>query len=70
VTTGVSLNPEATYDDGALYCVLGLSATTLAKARRDGSLRYTRQGRRILYLGEWVTAWLKDSAVSPQEVPA
>jgi hypothetical protein len=68
VTAGITLDPDAIYDDGALYCTLGLSATALARARRDGSLRFTRQGRRILYLGEWVTSWLKHSAVTPQEV--
>jgi hypothetical protein len=67
VTGGVCLTPDAVYDDGALYCALGLTAAALSRARRSGRLRYTRQGTRILYLGEWVLAWLRDAA-EPQEV--
>jgi hypothetical protein len=64
VTTGVVLDPTALYDDGALYCVLGLSAATLARARRTGELRHTRRGRRTLYLGSWVISWLTADATS------
>src|SRR5262245_38495031 len=53
------LDPHAVYDDGALYCALGLSAPSLARARREGRLRHTRQGNRVLYLGEWVLDWLR-----------
>jgi hypothetical protein len=56
---GINLEPVAVYDDGALYCSFGLSAAALARARRSGHLRYTRQGNRVLYLGEWVTEWLR-----------
>jgi hypothetical protein len=59
VTAGVSIDPQAVYDDGALYCALGLSTAALARARRSGYLRYTRQGNRVLYLGEWVIEWLR-----------
>jgi hypothetical protein len=58
MVAGVQLHPHAIYDDGALYCELGLTAATLARARRSGLLRYTRQGKRVLYLGEWVLEWL------------
>jgi hypothetical protein len=67
---GIVLDPAAVFDDGALYCVLGISAATLARARRDGRLRYCRQGRRILYLGEWLTDWLRESGLQPEEVSA
>lgn len=60
--TGISLEPQAIYDDSALYVALGLSAAALGKARRAGRLRYTRQGNRVLYLGEWVLAWLRSDA--------
>jgi hypothetical protein len=59
VIAGFPLNPTTVYDDGALYCALGLSAAALARARRAGRLRYTRQGGRLLYLGEWVLEWLR-----------
>jgi hypothetical protein len=60
MTTGLRFEPQAVYDDGALYCTLGLTATTLARARRSGRLRFTRQGKRTFYLGEWVLNWLSD----------
>jgi hypothetical protein len=59
VIAGVPIDPDAVYDDGALYCTLGLSAAALARARRSGRLRHTRQGNRILYLGGWVLEWLR-----------
>jgi hypothetical protein len=59
MTDGVALNPDAIYDDGALYVSFGLSAAALARARREGKLRYSRQGKRILYLGRWLIAWLE-----------
>jgi hypothetical protein len=64
---GIRLDSTAIYDDGALYCVLGLSSSALARARRLGLLRYTRQGNRTLYLGQWVLDWLQADAM-PREV--
>ncbi len=54
----IQIAPEALYDDDLLFATLEVSAATLARARRDGRLRYTRQGRRTLYLGRWVLEWL------------
>jgi hypothetical protein len=62
MTAGVTLDPTAVYDDGALYCALGLTPATLTRARRSGRLRYTRQGVRVLYLGEWILDWLRAEA--------
>lgn len=55
----LSIEPAHLYDDGSLYLAAGLSPTTLARARRSGGLRYTRQGRRTLYLGQWILDWLE-----------
>jgi hypothetical protein len=63
----VRIEPEALYDDGALRQALGLTAATLAAARRAGSLRYTRQGKRTLYKGAWVSAWLETAAATASE---
>jgi hypothetical protein len=61
--TGAKIDPAAIYDDASLYAELEISLQAIASARREGRLRHTRQGRRILYLGEWVIAWLTaDSA--------
>ncbi|MGA2701532.1 MAG: hypothetical protein ABSH35_10600 [Isosphaeraceae bacterium] len=54
----VRIEPEALYDDGALRQALGLTARALAAARRAGLLRFTRQGKRTLYKGAWILAWL------------
>jgi hypothetical protein len=50
------------YDDGAVFLALDISTATLARARRDGRLRYTRQGRRVLYMGQWLIDWLAADA--------
>jgi hypothetical protein len=60
----VRIEPEALYDDGSLRQALGLTPAALAAARRAGTLRYTRQGNRTLYLGSWVLSWLETSAVA------
>ncbi len=59
----VRIEPEALYDDSALYQSLGLTPTTLASARRAGTLRYSRNGNRKLYMGRWVLEWLEGQAV-------
>jgi hypothetical protein len=54
----VIIEPDAVYDDLALRVALGVGASTVARARRRGELRYTRKGGRTLYLGAWVLNWL------------
>jgi hypothetical protein len=54
----VSIQPDAFYDE-QLFQALEVSAATLARARREGRLRYTRKGKRTLYLGQWVLDWLR-----------
>ncbi|MGO9811863.1 MAG: hypothetical protein ACLP53_13955, partial [Isosphaeraceae bacterium] len=61
------------YDDGSLRQALGLTPATLAAARRTGSLRYTRTGKRIFYKGAWVSAWLEKApatASKPRQTAA
>jgi hypothetical protein len=65
----ISIEPEALYDDGALRQALGLTPACLAAARRAGSLRHARQGKRMLYKGAWVLAWLEASAESGPAAP-
>jgi hypothetical protein len=54
----VKIDPESIYDDGSILFTLDISSETLARARREGRLRFTRQGRRVLYLGRWILEWL------------
>jgi hypothetical protein len=63
----VLIDPEAVYDDGALRQALGLTDSTLAAARRSGSLRFARHGKRVLYLGKWITSWLESQADAKPE---
>ena len=35
-----------------------LTPASLAKARQGGTLRYSRKGKRILYLGQWILNWI------------
>jgi hypothetical protein len=65
--TVIQIDASGIYDDDAVYAALQLCAPTLARARRDGRLRFTRQGRRILYLGRWVLDWLESDSIPPRE---
>jgi hypothetical protein len=65
MVNAVTLVPDAVYDDGALYCALGLTAAALARGRREGTLRFVRKGNRTFYLGCWLLNWL--SADKPAE---
>ena len=58
----IHIEPDAVYDDGAVVQALGITFVALTRARRDGRLRHTRQGRRILYRGSWLLAWLDADA--------
>jgi excisionase family DNA binding protein len=58
----LSIEPDTVYSEGAVALALDLPLATLARARRDGRLRFTRQGRRVLIRGAWLLAWLESSA--------
>ena len=61
-TKPIRIDPDAIYDDGALVLTLGLTYAAIARARRNKRLRYTRNGRRILYRGQWIIDWLESDA--------
>jgi hypothetical protein len=63
------VDPNAVYTEGAISLALDIPLATLARARRYGRLRYTRQGRRVLVLGQWLLDWLKDDASRREEGP-
>jgi hypothetical protein len=60
----VCIDPRAVYDDGAVVMALDIPSSVLARARREGRLRYSRQGRRTLYLGQWLLDWIEADAVA------
>ena len=55
----VKIDSESVYDDGSILFTLDISSETLARARREGGLRFARKGRRVLYLGRWILDWLE-----------
>ena len=55
----MEIDATTVYDDSALVLGLNLTHATLARARRDGQLRFTRKGKRVLYLGRWILDWLE-----------
>jgi hypothetical protein len=50
--------PENWYDGAALTYGLHVPEATLARARREGRLRFSRRGNRVFYRGSWVLDWL------------
>jgi hypothetical protein len=66
----VVIIPDALYDD-SLFCLqLGLSIDSVVKGRRSGLLRFARVGKRTLYRGDWVMAWIEAVARPFQSVKA
>lgn len=63
-TIPARIDPNTIYHDGQVRLMLGLPGATLARVRREGLLRYSRQGHRILYRGQWLLDWLEDDADS------
>jgi hypothetical protein len=59
----VPIDPCAVYDDGAVVLALEISSAALARARREGRLRYSRRGKRTFYLGQWLIDWLTADGV-------
>ncbi len=59
------IEPTGVYTDGDLVLGLGVAHATLIRARREGRLRFTRQGHRTLYLGRWVLDWLEGREPAP-----
>jgi hypothetical protein len=52
------IEPDAWYSDCDLRVVLRMSEGTLRRARRDGSLRFSRRGITTFHRGQWVIDWL------------
>jgi hypothetical protein len=62
VLTPAHIHTDGIYHDGQARLLLGLTGATLARARREGRLRFTRQGNCVLYRGAWLLAWLEADA--------
>jgi hypothetical protein len=56
------IDPDTIYSEGAVALALDLPLATLARARREGRLRYSRQGQRILIRGAWLLEWLESDS--------
>jgi hypothetical protein len=69
MATTISIDPAGIYNDTLLCDLLGISVQTLSRARRSGTLRYTRKGQRVLYVGAWVLDWLQTDERGPDHAP-
>lgn len=56
------IHPDGVYSDGDLRVLLGVTDAALSRARREGRLRHSRQGKRVIYRGVWVISWLEADA--------
>ncbi|MGD9856941.1 MAG: hypothetical protein AB7U20_18485 [Planctomycetaceae bacterium] len=56
--------PDGIYLDGDVRLALDLTESALVRARRRGRLRFSRQGRSILYRGRWLLEWLERESQS------
>lgn len=56
------IESDGVYTDGDVRLMLGLTSAALARARRDGLLKFSRQGHSILYRGVWLLDWLERDA--------
>lgn len=59
------IDPEGIYHNGDACLILGLTSATLARARREKWLRFSRQGRVILYRGQWLLDWIDAASSAP-----
>jgi hypothetical protein len=60
MVAAVRVAPNDVFDDGAMHMTFGVAPATLDRACRDGSLKFTRKGRRRFFTGRWVLDWLGD----------
>ena len=54
----VKIDPDGIYSDADLRILLGVTSSTLSKARREGSLSSSRKGKQTFYQGSAVIDWL------------
>jgi hypothetical protein len=66
----ITIQPTGIYGSDAVCAMLDVSPQTLAAARRSGELCAVRKGRRWLYLGEWLLAWLRADRQRSTATPA
>ena len=58
MATATKINRGTFYDMEWLELEAGLRYSSIQRARKDGRLRFTRQGGKILFRGDWVEDWL------------
>ena len=63
----IHIDPDCIYLDGDVRFALDLTSATLARARRDGRLRFTRQGHSVIYRGRWLIDWIEATATTEAE---
>jgi hypothetical protein len=58
IVSPTHIERSAVYIERSASIVMRVPASTLARARREGAIRYSRRGKSIYYLGEWLIDWL------------
>ncbi len=56
------IDPDGVYHDGDARLILRMTEATMQRTGERAALRYTRQGHRILYRGQWLLDWLDATA--------
>lgn len=54
----IIIEPNAIYREGDLALALDMRRSALCRARREGRLRFRREGQAVLILGQWVLDWM------------
>jgi hypothetical protein len=62
----LSIDPQGIYAENAVARALGIPLGTLREARRSRRLRFSRKGKRVLFLGQWLIDWMQDDTASEQ----
>lgn len=62
MVVAAKIERDSYYDDEALRRTFGLRRGAVERSRRGGTLRFTREGGRILYRGDWLEDWLVGAA--------
>lgn len=59
MANSLMVNRDGIYDLGTVCLALDIRQSTLNRARREGRLKYAREGNRIFFLGKWLIEWLE-----------
>jgi hypothetical protein len=59
MVTGIKIDPESYYDDGAVCKLIHCTPTRLSRYCSQRGLRSTKHGDRRFFKGQWLIEWLE-----------